>query len=184
MPPDRGTTDVLRTERLALEPWSQDAADLLATLARTPAVVRYIGDGTTWSDARIVATAAAKAVQWDDHGFGWRLARLDGAPIGFIALELAGEGAGIPADDHEIGWWLDPAAWGRGLASEAAAAVRDEAFQRVGAPHITARIQPTNAASHGVARGIGLRIAGQIRGRFGEPADVLRLSAAEWAQRR
>jgi len=183
----------LTTPRLRLDPWSPADADLLGTLALTPAVVRHIGDGAPWTDARVQDVSAHNVEHWRVHGFGWRVIRLAdaiagaavggaaGAAVGFIMLGFAGEGAGIPADDHEIGWWLAPRVWGRGLAREGAAALRDEAFQRVGAPGVAARIQPANRASLAVAAAIGLTPAGESVGRGGEPIAVLRMSAADWA---
>jgi RimJ/RimL family protein N-acetyltransferase len=171
----------LHTERLRLDPWAAADAKLLADLARTPAVMRHIGDGTTWTDARIHDVAAHIASHWTSHGFGWRVARLhDGTPVGFIALNYAGEGAGVDPDEHEIGWWLTPRAWGRGLAREGAGAVRDEAFGRVGAPSILARIAPANAGSLAVAAAIGLSHESESTGRGGETIAVLRLSADAW----
>lgn len=178
--------EVLHTERLALEPWVDGHLGLLRRLATTPAVVRYVGDGLIWTDARIQAVAERNARHWRDHGFGWRVARLTGTgggparAIGLIALNYAGEGAGIDPDEHEIGWWLEPGAWGRGLAREGAAAVREEAFGRVGAPSIVARIQPANAASLRVAAAIGLRPDSETTGRAGEAVSVLRLTAGDW----
>lgn len=165
----------LHTERLQLDPWTEADGKLLGDLARTPAVMRYIGDGTTWSDARIADVEAHVLEHWSDHGFGWRVARLDGAAVGFVMLNFAGEGAGVEAWEYEIGWWLAPSAWGRGLAREGAGAVRDEAFGRVGAPSIVARIQPANAASLAVAAAIGLTYESASIGRGGEPISVLRL---------
>jgi RimJ/RimL family protein N-acetyltransferase len=167
----------LHTERLTLDPWTEADGKLLAGLARTPAVMRYIGNGTTWTDARIAGVGAHVLEHWHDHGFGWRVARANGAPVGLIALNFAGEGAGVDPDEYEIGWWLAPSAWGRGLAREGAAAVRDEALQRVGAPSIVARIRPENAASLAVAAAIGLRYESQGTGRGGETFSLLRLSS-------
>jgi RimJ/RimL family protein N-acetyltransferase len=173
----------LHTARLRLDPWTDADLDLFAGLARTPAVMRYIGDGTTWTDARIHDVAAHIAEHWSAHGFGWRVARLhDRAAVGVFALNFAGEGAGVDAAEYEIGWWLAPSAWGRGLGREGAAAVRDEAFERVGAPSIVARIAPANAASLAVAAAIGLDHESQSTGRGGEPIAVLRLSAPRWRQ--
>lgn len=170
----------LRTDRMSLEPWTEADFTVLEQLARTPAVMRYIGDGTTWTDARIADVGAHVVEHWRDHGFGWRVARVDGAPVGLIALSFAGDGAGVDPDEYEIGWWLAPSAWGRGLAREGAAAVRDEAFDRLGAPSILARIQPANAASLGVAAAIGLSHEADSIGRGGEPIAVLRLDAGRW----
>jgi RimJ/RimL family protein N-acetyltransferase len=174
--------ETLHTPRLALEPWSADAARLLRTLATTPAVVRYIGDGMLWSDSQVEAAAARMAEHWRRHGFGWRLARLapSGEAVGLIALNFAGQDSGVDPDEYEIGWWLAPSAWGRGLAREGAAALRQEAFERLSAPSILARIQPENAASLGVARAIGLRDDGHTTGRTGERISLLRLTATAW----
>ncbi len=183
MPP---VPETLITPRLRLEPWSDASWRLFRALATTPAVVRYIGDGRPWTDARMEAVAAHNAEHWDEHGFGWRLARRSdsdsdsGEAIGFIALNFAGEGSGVDSGEYEIGWWLAPAAWGQGLAREGAAALRDEAFARLAAPSILARISPENAASLAVARAIGLAEDGQTTGRFGEPIRVLRLTATAW----
>lgn len=178
----------LTTPRLRLDPWSEGHAAMLGALALTPAVVRYIGDGSPWTDARVQDVCARNLEHWRRHGFGWRVVTLTEAPergpVGFIMLAFAGEGAGIGADEYEIGWWLAPSAWGRGLAREGAAAVRDEAFERVGAPSIAARIQPANQASLAVAAAIGLTPDGESAGRGGEPIAVLRLSAADWAAAR
>jgi RimJ/RimL family protein N-acetyltransferase len=167
----------LRTARLTLDPWSEGDDRLLRDLARTPAVVRYVGDGKPWSDARIHGVAERILDHWAEHGFGWRVARCEGSPVGLIALNFAGEGAGIDAREYEIGWWLAPDASGRGLAREGAAAVRDEAFARIGAPSIVARIRPENAASLAVAAAIGLTYESDGIGRTGETFALLRLSS-------
>ncbi|HET8978861.1 MAG TPA: GNAT family N-acetyltransferase [Solirubrobacteraceae bacterium] len=175
-------TDVLRTDRLALEPWSAAATPVLGRLASTPVVVRYIADGLVWSDLKVQAVSERNLAHWREHGFGWRLARLlrTGRAVGFIGLNFAGEGVHVDPGEYEIGWWLDPAAWGQGLAREGAAAVRDEAFARLAAPSIIARIQPPNAASLAVAGAIGLQHDFDTLGRTGEPAAILRLEAERW----
>ena len=174
--------ETLHTSRLALEPWSAEAVRLFRALATTPAVVRYIGDGMPWGESKLEAVAAWMAGHWQDHGFGWRLARLapSGDAVGLIALNFAGDDSGVDPFEYEIGWWLAPAAWGQGIAREGAAAVREEAFERLAAPSILARIQPENAASLAVAQAIGLRNDAQTTGRNGEPIRVLRLTATAW----
>jgi len=174
--------ETLHTDRLRLEPWSEPATRLFRALATTPAVMRYIGDGRAWSELKMEAVAAHNAEHWREHGFGWRLARLadSGEAVGFIALNFAGEGSGVDPDEYEIGWWLVPVAWGRGIDREGATALRDEAFQRVAAPSVLARIRPENAASLAVARAIGLADDTETIGRTGERIRVLRLSAAGW----
>jgi pimeloyl-ACP methyl ester carboxylesterase/RimJ/RimL family protein N-acetyltransferase len=172
----------LLTPRLRLEPWDVAHADLIVRLASLPPVTRFIGDGQPWPGERAQAVAEANREHWAEHGFGWRAAveRASGRAIGLIALGFAGEHAGVAADEYEIGWWLDPEVWGRGLAREGALALRDEAFTRVGAPSVVARVQPANAASLGVARALGLTAESTSTGRAGEAIDILRLTAAGW----
>ncbi len=170
---------------MRLTPWTDAHEALLAHLASLPEVVRYIGDRSLWSAQRVAEVSAANTRHWQEHGFGWRVATLEetGEAIGFIALNFAGADSGIAADDYEIGWWLAPMAWGRGLAREGAGAVRDEAFTRLDAPSVVARIAPDNVASLGVAEAIGLTRARDGTGRFAETFSVLELTAADWRHR-
>ena len=144
--------------------------------------MRFIGEGTPWPPERAAEVAAHAAGHWREHGFGWRVATLTetGTAVGLIALNFAGADSGIGAGEYEIGWWLDPTAWGRGLAREGAAAVRDEAFTRLRAPGIAARVSPRNDASLAVAAAIRMARGDDSRGRFGEPIAVLRLSRDDW----
>ncbi len=168
--------DVLETERLRLEPWAPQHGGLIVRLSALPAVMRFIGTGETWMPARAEESHARALVHWRTHGFGWRLARTRerGEVVGLIALNLAGDGlAGIAPDDHEIGWWLDPACQGRGYATEGARALQAEAFGPLGARRLVARVALENTGSIGVARRLGLEPAGEFPGRFGEPTVVL-----------
>jgi pimeloyl-ACP methyl ester carboxylesterase len=172
----------LITSRLRLEPIAEAHTALLLELASTPDVMRFIGDGSLWSRERVEDVASWQRDHWRQHGFGWRAAfdRVTGAAVGFSMLNFAGEGSGVDAGEYEIGWWLHPRSWGAGLAREGATVVRDEAFARLRAPSVVARIQPENAASIAVATSIGLSRDHQSRGRTGEPIDVMRLTAERW----
>lgn len=165
----------LTTARLHLRPWSPDDLALLATLAADPAVVRWVGDGAPWTRERATASHERALAHWAAHGFGWRVAhaRETGEAVGFIALNYAGDAtAGLAPDAHEIGWWLAPAHWRRGLASEGARAVGEEAFTRLHAPRLVARIRPANAGSRGVAKAIGMRVAFELIDGLGLPVVI------------
>lgn len=168
----------LYTERLDLPPWSDAATPVLADLGAMSEVVRHVGDGSLWGAEHVMASTGRALEHWRRHGFGWRLAiePATGQPVGFIALNYAGEGTvGVSPTEVEIGWWLHPAAWGRGLAAEGAMALRDEALGRLGAPGLVARIQPPNHASAAVARKLGMRLDLETVGPFGEPVCVYRM---------
>ena len=153
--------DDLVTDRLRLTRWTEEHDAFLLALSSEPAVVRFIGDGRPWTRAFALEVAERNRSHWAEHGFGWRplAERATGEVVGFIGLNLTIDRPteGVVAGEHEIGWWLATKAWGRGFAAEGARAVAAEAWDRLGAPSLLARIQAPNDASKRVARGIGLR---------------------------
>jgi RimJ/RimL family protein N-acetyltransferase len=167
---------VLETERLRLERWAPRHGALLARLAALPEVMRHIGAGEVWTAAQTAERHERGLAHWRDHGFGWRAAveRASGAPVGLIALNRAEGVAGLRDDDMEVGWWVDPAAWGRGYATEGARAIVDEAFTRLGAPSVVARIQPANTASLRVAAALGLLPERDATDPSGQAVRILR----------
>src|SRR5699024_8443975 len=64
----------------------------------------------------------------------------------------------------EVGWVLDPAAQGRGLGTELAAALLDLAFDGLGVRRVEAACFAANLASRRVMEKIGLRLEGVFRG--------------------
>jgi RimJ/RimL family protein N-acetyltransferase len=176
------SSDALETARLRLDPWDEPHTELLVRLSSIPEVMRFIGRGVPWSSAKGEEVAAAQRQHWSEHGFGWRPAadKATDDLVGFIALNFAGAGtAGLDAAEYEIGWWLAPQAWGRGLAREGALAMRDEAFDALKAPSVVARIQPANAPSIAVAEAAGLKYDFSTTCKTGEPVVVYRLAAAD-----
>ena len=80
----------------------------------------------------------------------------DDAFLGWVLLiPVDGEGPEV-----EIGWRLRPSAWGRGYASEAAAALVRHGLIGLRLPEIIADIDPANLGSIRVAEKIGLRRRG------------------------
>lgn len=150
---------VIQTERLLLRPWTAEDVTLLGAMSSNPRVTRYVGDGLTWTALKAITVSDRALAHWREHGFGWRVVveLATGTDIGLIALNLMGLGtAGLDPAEHEIGWWLTPERWGHGFASEGARAVAGDAFQELGAPHLTARILPENSASIAVATRLGM----------------------------
>lgn len=173
----------IETERLRLDPWAHADAALLVRLSSRVPVMRYIGRGTTWSHSEAEQVAAAQRDHWGEHGFGWRVAveKAKRQLVGFVALNFAGEGTvGLDPSEYELSWWLDPVAWGRGVAREGGRAMRDEAFQKLNAPSVVARMQPDNVASIRVAEALGLAFEFVTTGRMGEPLVIYRLGAEDW----
>ena len=170
--------DALETARLRLEAWTPDHAGLLARLAAMPEVMRYVADGVPWPATRAEELSARQVVHWRTHGFGWRAAfeRETGRAVGLVSLaHPATDVQELDPADHEIGWWIDPAAWGRGYAKEGGRAMVAEAFGRIGAPDVVARVQTQNAASLAVCAALGLVPEREVTGSHGGPVRVFRL---------
>ena len=145
--------------------------------------MRYVGDGRPWDREFAARRHRDLLAHWKEHGFGWRaiLGRDDGAFLGVAALNRCDWAVpGVDQSALEIGWWVDPGAWGRGIATEAATAIRDEAFTRLGAEGLVARFQPANAASGRIMIKIGMSLYGDIVGGVGEPVRVYTLGRADW----
>jgi RimJ/RimL family protein N-acetyltransferase len=172
----------LTTDRLVLKPWEQDFEGDLLRFASDPRVMRFIGDGRPWEREFTVQRHQALLEHWEQHGFGWRgIVGDDGAFLGVAALSYLGDLVpGIEESAIEIGWWVDPAAWGKGLATEAALALRDEAFGNLEARRIVARFVPANHASERVMIKLGMRLYGDTTGRKGEAVRVYDLDRAAW----
>ncbi|SCG72558.1 GNAT family N-acetyltransferase [Micromonospora inositola] len=101
---------------------------------------------------------------WRRHGFGywsvrWGDADPGDAPIGFCGLKVMRLHGG---EVLNLFYRLDPAVWGGGVASEAAAAVVGWAAARAPGRPVVARVRAANVASARVARRVGLRRAPQL----------------------
>ena len=168
--------DPLNTERLILRPWLPADESLLRRLSGDPRVVRYIGDGQLWPEQRAREVSELTVEHWRRHDFGWWVMSLreTGQKIGFSALNFADAGGGLGPGDYEIGWRLEPEFWRRGFSGEAARAVRNDAFERLEAPSVAARLQPANLGSAAVARHIGLEFERETVGRWSEPVAIYR----------
>ena len=172
----------LTTARLSLEPWRDSFERDLVRMSSDPRVMRYIGEGVTWDPERAAQRHQAHLAHWRDQGFGWRgIIGGDGDFLGVAALNRLGDLVpGIEASAFEIGWWIEPFAWGRGVATEAATAIRDEAFSRLGAERLVGRYQPDNEASGRVMVKLGMSPYGETAGRDGQTVRVYTLVRRAW----
>lgn len=155
----------LDTDRLRLRPWEPDDADAAFDLYSRWEVQRFLG--VTPRVLETVEEAADRIGRWralDDGTHGvWAITELDGGtPVGALLLKpipASGPEPLQPSGDTEIGWHLHPDTWGRGYASEAAAAVLAHGFDR-GLPRVVAVTHADNLASQSVCRRIGMTYRG------------------------
>lgn len=119
---------------------------------------------------------------WQQHGFGFlavegRGADLLGELIGFVGVAYP---TFLPelAARPELGWRLARRAWGRGLGTEAAQAVRASAFADLDLPELISIIHPQNVRSQRVATKLGMAIERQVDNpSLGQRVDVWQLDA-------
>lgn len=155
MTEDPGPWAGLRTPRLLLRSWREDDLPAYAALNADPEVRRHFPSLMT----REQADAQVRRFQADidARGFGfWAVEAPGAAPfIGFVGLQpVPFEAPFGPA--VEIGWRLARAHWGRGYATEAAAACLAHAFGPLGLAEVVAMAVPGNAPSHRVMDRIGM----------------------------
>ncbi len=166
----------LYTRRLSIRPLTPaDGADVYAIFAARD-VMRY------WNSAppADLTEAGEWAVQLADMqrrlGYAqWRVAeRATGQLVGIAGLQPLDGGP-----DVELTYALVPEAWGRGYATEAAAAALGFAFGEAGLERVVGIAKPENGASVTVLRKLGLRALGQAE-YWGKPWEKFELTAADW----
>lgn len=153
------------TERLHLRPFTLDDApnvrrlvntkDIAATVVSIPHP--YPEDGAIeWIGTHEAAFADQKSLHFA------MTARADGELLGCMGLHTKPEPCRGVA---EIGYWVAVAHWGRGLATEAAAAVVRYGFETLDLHRIEAHHMTDNPASGRVMKNIGMRYEGTMRQR-------------------
>lgn len=162
-------SNCLATERLLLRPVEEADRGWLLELYRA------LGDPPDRA-TREVDDALAR---WEHEGFGHFAATVseDGARAGVIELTEVVHDGGSGGREVEIGWAVRADLRGRGLATEAAAAVAAHALRHLGFASVAADIAGDNLASRRVAEKIGMRARGPGRSRSGDPVVVWELRA-------
>lgn len=143
---------VLVTDRLRLRGWSLDDLPAFTRLNANPDFMTYFGNGQpiTQTDSwKVMATIAG---HWHLTGFGlWLVEERDtGAFVGRVGLIHMDE---WPAT--EVGWGIHPEHWGKGYATEAAAASAYWGFQNLSLDSLISIIDPRNQPSIAVAERLG-----------------------------
>jgi len=163
---------VLDTPRLTIRPLNHGDAPFILRLLNTPGFLRQIGDRgvRTPADAcRYIDEGPLASYRDHGHGLMAVISRDTDAAIGLCGLLRR---AGLPAAD--LGYALLPEAMGRGLASEACAAVLADAGERLALDEVLAIVSPGNAGSLRVLAKLGFIARGEVRlGADCEPVCLL-----------
>jgi RimJ/RimL family protein N-acetyltransferase len=152
----------VRTERLLLRRWRPADEAPMAAINRDPEVTRFLNRPV--DEASVQAFHDAMVAHWEEHGFGaWAVEvadgeALDGRMIGFVGLAYPPPFLPDVQGRPELGWRLGRESWGRGYATEAALAARDDALVRLGVTDLMSIIHPDNERSQSVARKLGMHV--------------------------
>lgn len=178
-------TDRLESDRLVLRRVTPDDLPFYTRLHALPTVAEHLyPEGRPRAPEETKAWMEYTLASYAQHALGYLavVRKADGALIGRCGLmdmvvESAPPKHGIrrgwfgreraPADvaltyETELGYTLDPAAWGQGFASEAARSVRDYARDVRRLAYTVSAILPSNARSRRVAERGGARVDGQM----------------------
>jgi RimJ/RimL family protein N-acetyltransferase len=167
---------ILETSRLTLRPFREEDVDLLSALMANTDFMRFsLGPKTRKQTAAFLETV----IGWNRAGLPSPFAvviRSNGVLVGycgFLHQEVDGE------KEIEIGYRLHPDYWNKGIATEAARAVRDHAFRDLKLLRVVSLIHPENSPSQRVAEKLGMSLEKQTIYR-GSLTNVFFLSRARW----
>jgi ribosomal-protein-alanine N-acetyltransferase len=150
-------TNILETERLTLRRLTLDDLDALFALYRDPEIRRYFPEKTLTYQETKEELEWIIEVYYGRYGYGlW-------ATIYKETGEFIGRCGLLPwtieeRQEVEVAYLLDKRYWGQGLATEAAAAIRDYAFAHLPVSRLICLVDPENEASRKVAQKIGMTL--------------------------
>lgn len=187
--PDLTRDDVFRIETRSLWlrwPRAKDAGTIVR-LAGARAVAEMTARIPHPIDRAETEALVIEARRENAAGAGLAMAlALRSEPAGLVGM--IGIEADAVADGPRLGYWLGQPHWGRGLATEAAAAMVHAYFAYAGGAVLTANARVENAASRRVLEKSGFAACGtaiqSVPARGGEVAvDLFRLDRAAWSAR-
>lgn len=128
---------------VALRPFRSTDRSFFAGMAGDARVTRFVGDGQPWSDG-VISTRTDAALQLlpvEQLGMiRWFIAENADEPVGLVVSTRREKGV-------EIGYWVTPEHWGRGIAG----AMVDETIAMIpglfGVSSLIARVDPGNTVS-------------------------------------
>ena len=148
----------LTTARLTLRPFTLQDGDALYQILQEEGVLRYFPRPDPPSRDRVDHFVAGQLLRWERDGWGlWAVdLRATGKLAGWAGLQNLPE-----TQEVEVGYLLGTAHWGQGLATEAALASLQYAFETLKLPRIVAIVHRENAASQRVTQKLGMHCDGE-----------------------
>lgn len=144
-------TQEIRTERLLLRKVKESDYKDIYNYASKEEVAKYV----TWPPHKSIKDSKALCKMWaeeykKDDTYRWAVV-FNHTVIGTIDVMAFIE------NSAELGWAIDSMHWNKGIMTEAASAVRDYLFEKVGVDSIFARYITENIGSGRVMQKIGMK---------------------------
>ncbi|WP_246080650.1 GNAT family N-acetyltransferase [Modestobacter altitudinis] len=153
------TTEVVRSERLVLRPFTTDDVEAVFAGCQDPEVQRWINIPVPYTREHAHSYVAEEAPAERLAGTGTDLAvEADGVVVGSTGVHRIGQHPMGP----EIGYWIAPAGRGKGYAAELTHALAEWALG-LGAHRVYLVADVRNAGSQQVARRAGFAQEGVLR---------------------
>ena len=148
------------TARLLLRPMRSGDADEFLRVFGDPKVMAAF-EHAPFGQAEMARWVERNLTHQHRHGYGLFsvIHKAEGRIIGDCGLEHRDI---LGSAEVELGYDFCSAYWGRGFATEAAAAVRDHAFRDLKITRLVSLIRTGNAASRRVSEKIGMRHAADL----------------------
>lgn len=171
--------ETIETPRLVLRPMREDDLAGLLTVFGDPRVMAAFGVAP-FEEPQMRAWIERNLAHQARHGYGLYtvILKRSGDVIGDCGLEHMGDDLRVA----ELGYDFRTDYWGQGLATEAAAAVRDHALSDLGLIRLFSLIRQGNHASRRVAEKIGMALERRAD-RDGTPYWIYALDIGRLAQR-
>jgi ribosomal-protein-alanine N-acetyltransferase len=150
---------ILETDRLRLRPLRREDVEGLLVILGDPETMRFYPAPYT----------RELVEEWIEDSINRY--RSDGFGLWAVELKATGELVGdcgpavrevLGVREIELGWHVNRALWGQGLATEAAAGCRDWVFCNIPTSQLIALVRPENARSRRVAEKIGMTVKGEV----------------------
>lgn len=149
----------LHTARLVLRPLDAGDVAVLVALWVDPAVTQFMGGPRDGPHVRQSFEDDLLAGFADPFHWWTVVEKASGRVVGMCGLHRKDVDG---REEIELTYVFAADAWGRGYATEAASALRDDAFGRLGLSRLIALVHPENAASARVAEKLGMHLEREV----------------------
>ena len=154
---------MIETARLTLRRFREDDRDTVARWNADPDFTRHLAGVQTREESDAAFDRWER--HWQERGFG--LLAIEWRETGELIGRVGPQYHRAWPDDPEVGWALDPAWWGKGIASEAGAAAVAWAFGELDHARVVSITVEANTASRNVMRKLGFVLHATVPSEWG-----------------